>query len=163
MARTTQREMDHDSPRLGELSPQYRFFLNLYTDVRFTTSCSGCQGKTGLRKKPLAIHVDDWGMVILNKTCRFCSYCDLLIAHRDELEAHLARLFAERALERIGKDYLVVGTIERRAWRRGLDVPPAVAQLFAALHDFKDTLHFEPELRWVYTGSGEHPSILRSR
>ena len=35
-------------------------------------------------KLPLVIHVKDWGPISLNKTCRYCSRCDLLIAHKDE-------------------------------------------------------------------------------
>jgi hypothetical protein len=72
--------------RLGQQPPRYRFFLNPYADVRFTT-CPQCGGKTRVRKLPLVIHVDPVQPVALNKTCRYCPSCDLLIAHRDELEA----------------------------------------------------------------------------
>ena len=43
--------------RLGKQPPRYRFFLNPYTDVRFTT-CPQCRGKTSQRKLPLVIHID---------------------------------------------------------------------------------------------------------
>lgn len=32
------------------------------------------------------IHIAPNQPLLLNKTCRYCSYCDLLIAHRDELD-----------------------------------------------------------------------------
>jgi len=44
-------------PQFGKLPPQHRFFLNPYRDMRFT-SCPKCNGKTKLRKLPLAIHVN---------------------------------------------------------------------------------------------------------
>src|SRR6266700_5615395 len=75
-------------PRRGKQPPRYRFFLNPYTDVRFTT-CPQCRGKTSQRKLPLVIHIDPMQLVALNKTCRYCPRCDLLIAHQDELEAWL--------------------------------------------------------------------------
>lgn len=144
-------------PRLGKLPRQYKFFLNPYRDVRFTTSCPGCTGKTKQRKLPLAIHVDDWGMVILNKTCRFCPYCDLLIAHQDEIEAHLAELLAQIAPQAVGNGYLIIGTVERKPWRRGLTDPLSSAEMIEALHDFKDHLQFKPAPIWEDRGKPTRP------
>ena len=152
MARKVKANDNRKRPRLGALPPLYKFFLNPYADVRFTSSCPGCCGKTKQQKLPLAIHVSDWGMVILNKTCRFCRPCELLIAHQDEIEGYLAQLFAEVAPQVIGNDYLVIGTIERRDWRRGLTEPLKNAEMLAALHDFEDHLHFRPPPSWEYTG-----------
>ena len=152
MAREAKRRRNRSKPRLGKLPPLYKLFLNPYTDQRFTSSCPGCSGKTRQRKLPLAIHVDDWGMVILNKTCRFCPYCELLIAHRDQIEAHLVQLFARIAPDAVGSDYLIVGTVERKQWRRGMSSPLTNLEMLEALHDFKDHLRFEPAPRWVYTG-----------
>ena len=157
MARKTERKSNRKKLRLGKLSPLYKFFLNPYTDARFTTSCPGCSGKTRQRKLPLAIHVDGWGMLILNKTCRFCPYCELLIAHRDEIEAHLAQLLPRIAPHREGADYLIVGTVERKDWRRGLTDPLTTAEMLEALHDFRDHLHFEPAPRWKYTARTDGP------
>ncbi len=77
--------------RLGKQPPRHYFFLNPYQDARFT-SCPKCGGKTKLRKLSLVIHVEGPILLSLNKTCRYCLYCDLLIAHQDELEAQLAGL-----------------------------------------------------------------------
>jgi hypothetical protein len=60
MAREANRKRDRSKPRLGKLPPLYKLFLNPYTDVRFTSSCPGCSGKTRQRKLPLAIHVHDF-------------------------------------------------------------------------------------------------------
>ena len=98
-------------PRLGKQPPRYRFFLNPYTDVRFTT-CPQCCGKTRQRKLPLVIHVDPLQLVALNKTCRYCPACDLLIAHQDELEAWLTAFFSEHRPEIVGNDYLLLGGLK---------------------------------------------------
>ena len=137
-----------DIPRLGKQPPRYKFFLNPYQNARFT-SCPECGGKTKQKKLPLAIHVDDAGMVILNKTCRFCPACNLLIAHQDEIEAQLAVVFAERTPEDVGNDYLVVGTVDRPDWQRGRKTPLTNEEMLAALHDFKDMVKYTPSPRWI--------------
>ena len=155
MVERTGSKKPRNLPRLGNQPPAYKFFLNPYTDVRFTTSCPGCSGKTKQRKLPLAIHMDGWGMVMLNKTCRYCPQCDLLIAHKDEVESLLAQLRQQLGADGLGGDYLIVGTVERKDWRRGLTKPLTAREMIEALHDFKDHLRFEPAPRWVYTGSRE--------
>jgi hypothetical protein len=99
-------------------------------------------------------------MVILNKTCRFCPACELLIGHQDEIEGHLSQLFAELAPQVIN-DYLVIGTLERKAWRRGLAERVNNAEMIAALHDFKAYLHFKPAPRREFTGRAKEPAKPR--
>lgn len=135
-------------PRLGDQSPRYKFFLNPYTDVRFTT-CPKCATKSKQRKLPLAIHVEDGGMVILNKTCRYCPGCDLLIVHQDQIENFLTAWFEQQAPEVVGNKYLVVGTLDGADWRRGQDHPMSNDEMLAALHDFRDVLRFELAPRWI--------------
>ena len=137
-----------DIPQLGKQTPRYKFFLNPYQDARFT-SCPECRGKTKQKKLPLAIHVDDAGMVILNKTCRFCPGCDLLIIHQDEIEAQLAAIFAERVPGATDNDYLVVGTLDRPDWQRGRVTPLNNKEMLDALHDFKDVVKYEPLRGWI--------------
>ena len=152
MASKAKKNGDREKTRLGNLTPLYKFFLNPYADVRFTSSCPNCCSKTKQRKLPLAIHVSDCGMVILNKTCRFCTACELVIGHQDEIEGYLTQLFAESEPDVIGDGYFVVGTVERKDWRRGLAEPLTNVEMLAALHDFKDHLHFKPTPRWEYRG-----------
>jgi hypothetical protein len=135
-------------PRLGKLPPRHRFVLNPYRDARFTT-CPTCGGPTRLRKLPLAVHVDPTQLLVLNKSCRLCDGCDLLIVHRDELEAQLAAAFAQLAPEVVGNDYLVLGTVDRADWRRGTKGELTVGDLVDHLHDFADVLRLEPAPRWV--------------
>jgi len=135
--------------RLGKQSPRHNFFLNPYQDVRFT-SCPKCGGKTKQRKLPLVIHIDPMNLLALNKTCRYCPYCDLLIAHQDELEAQLAAIFASRNPEAIGNDYLVLGTIDRAVWRKGVQASLGLQDMLDNLHDFKHVWQFEPaHYGWV--------------
>jgi hypothetical protein len=134
-------------PRLGKQPPRYRFFLNPYTDVRFTT-CPQCGEKTRVRKLPLVIHIDPLQLVALNKTCRYCPRCDLLIAHQDQLEAWLASFFGQQQPEFGGNSYLVVGTEDRAAWRRGTHTPLAISEALEYLHDFIEVVRFEPAPRW---------------
>jgi hypothetical protein len=138
-----------DPGRLGKRPPRYRFFLNPYRDARFTT-CPQCGGKTRVRKLPLVIHVEPAQLVALNKTCRYCPPCDLLIAHQDEIEGFLAAFFSEQRPEIVGNDYLVIGTEDRADWLRGMRSPMFPQETFDCLHDFKDTVRFEPAPRWVW-------------
>ncbi len=130
------------STRLGKQPPRYSFFLNPYPDVRFTR-CPKCSGKTLQRKLPLVIHVDPRNPVSINKTCRYCPTCDLLIAHQHEIEAQLALLFARRDPSLIGNDYLVIGTQDRADWRRGMKTPLTIQEMLESLHDFEEVVRFE--------------------
>jgi len=141
------KKADRSLPRLGKLPPRYRFFLNPYSDARFT-SCPECGAKTRVRKVPLVIHVNPTQSLTLNKTCRLCPRDDLLIAHQDELEAFLASYFGQTRPEVVGNDYLVLGTMDRPVWRQGMKTPPLIGDLRELLHDFRDYVRFEPAPRW---------------
>lgn len=133
--------------QLGKQPPRYRFFLNPYQDMRFT-KCPQCDSKTLLRKLPLVIHVEPMQMLSLNKTCRYCPRCDLLIAHQDDLEHLLASFFTEQKPEVIGNDYLVIGTEDRPAWKRGMQQPLTLQEALEALHDFKEVVTFKITGGW---------------
>jgi hypothetical protein len=121
--------------------------LNPYTDVRFT-NCPQCSKKMRQRKLPLVIHVDPMQLLALNKTCRYCPACDLLIAHQDEIEALLATFFGEQRPEIVGNDYLVVGTEDRADWLRGMKSPQSIENALACLHDFTEVVQFKPASYW---------------
>lgn len=136
-----------DIPRLGKQPPRYTFFLNPYADARFS-NCPKCGGKTKQKKLPLVIHVNEGGMISLNKTCRYCPACELLIAHKDDIEALLAQLFQEREPAVVGNDYLVIGTLDRPDWKRGVSGTITTQETIAALHDFKDVVQFKSMGGW---------------
>jgi hypothetical protein len=65
---------------------KYRFFLNPYTDSAFT-KCPKCDGKTKVKKFPLVIFIEKIKFVLnLNKTCKYCPYCELIIAKKSEFK-----------------------------------------------------------------------------
>jgi hypothetical protein len=150
--------MPKNLPQFGELPPQYNFFLNPYEDQRFTR-CPQCETVMGQRKVPLVIHVDPHYPLSINYTCRYCSRCDLLIAHQHEIERLLAGIFAQRIPEAIGNDYLVLGTFDRAYWKEGTKTPHKSQDLFANLHDFKQVLKFDLRYGWVK----DKPSSERSQ
>jgi hypothetical protein len=127
---------------LGKLHPQYDFFLNPYDDLRFT-SCPKCNTKTNHRKLPLVIWVEPHYPVSLNYTCLYCQTCDLLIAHQNEIEDLLAKIFHTRAPKVVGNDYTVIGTMEKSAWKQGVQKPLDFHNMSENLHDFIQVLKIE--------------------
>src|SRR5437773_11525633 len=103
-ARPTQRH-------IGALSPRYSFALNPYTELRFTI-CPGCGSTTRVRRLALAIHVDQFGMVILRKMCRLCTGCDMVIAHQDELAPLISGRRRRLGRSIVRRGYLVLGTVD---------------------------------------------------
>jgi hypothetical protein len=137
--REQQSHPPHAPKRLGKLPPRYRFLLNPFRDRRFAI-CPNCDGRTLLRKVPLVIHVDPINPMVINKSCRYCPACELLIAHQDEVEAELAAFFARRTPDLVGNSYLVIGTLDRDVWKRGVAEPLAIQEMVEQLHDFVEVL-----------------------
>lgn len=135
--------------RFGKLTPRYTFALNPYRDVRFST-CPKCKRLTHLRKFPLLIHVDEFGAFALGKTCRYCTKCELIIAHQDELEPVMANMFAQLAPQIVGNEYFVLGTVEKKVWKQGLTAQLSLETIREHTADFKKyvTLEYQPA-QWV--------------
>lgn len=134
------------STRIGKLPPRYSFMLNPHSEVRLS-KCPKCQKLTHLRKFALFIHIDEWGPMTLGKTCRYCSRCELIMVHRDELEAQLAHSFSQIAPEVIGNEYMVLGTVEKKVWQEGLrGRGQQLAEILKHVADFKKEydLEYEP-------------------
>ncbi len=130
--------------QIGKQSPRHRFFLNPYQDERFTT-CPRCGFKTRPRKFSLVIHVDPIYPLLLDKICRYCYHCDLLIVHQDQLEEQLTAHFSTFNPEMIGNDYLVIGTIDRAEWKRDKQDELSAQEMIEHLHDFKEVITFQPK------------------
>lgn len=121
----------HQTDRLGALAPRFAFILNPHTDTRFT-KCARCRTRTNVRKLPLVIHVESFGLVLLGKTCRLCLRCDTLVAHKAELDALL------RAVVDVPEpEYVVLGTIDRHVYRRGLAGVASLDDVKEHMADFK--------------------------
>jgi hypothetical protein len=69
------------------------------------------------RKFALIIHIENGDLTILGKTCRYCPVCELIIAHQNDLEAEIVNSFSRLDPEILGKPYLVIGTVQLKAWR----------------------------------------------
>ena len=136
--------MAHEQ-KLGKLPPRYSFALNPYQEMRFS-KCPVCDRPTRLRKFVLFIYIDRFGPMALGKTCRFCTGCELIVVHQDELEHELTVALESRAPDVIGNEYVVLGTMDRKVWRRGLgDAPSVPADIFDHIADFKKELELEYE------------------
>jgi Zn-finger nucleic acid-binding protein len=123
--------------RIGKLPPRYSLLLNSHAEVRLS-KCPKCQKVTHLRKFALFVHIDEWVPMALGKTCRYCSRCEMVMVQRAELEAELARGVSQRAPQVIGNDYLVLGTMEKKMWREGLDgEAKPLAEMLKHVADFK--------------------------
>ena len=138
--------------RFGQLPPRYTFALNPHQDIRFS-KCPKCRRASYPRKFPLLIHVDKFGPLVLGKTCRYCSKCEFIIAHQDELESELLAIFTELAPTAIGNDYFVLGTVKTKAWRKSLDKEGSLEELRPHTADIKEyvTVEYEPA-RWALKG-----------
>jgi hypothetical protein len=117
--------------RLGALPPRYAFILNPHADCGFT-KCPRCGTRTNVRKLSLVIHVEGFGLVLLGKTCRLCLRCETLMAHKAELDKLISA-----AINVPGQAYVVLGTIDRRVYRRGLSGRASLDDVKAHMADFK--------------------------
>lgn len=134
--------------RIGGLPPRYSFILNPYIDVRLS-KCPKCDGPTHTRKFALFIHVDDWGPLVFGKTCRYCTRCELIVAHQDEVEAELAYSLSRIAPQAVGGKYLVVGTMDRKVWQQGLrGGGTRLAASLEHIAEFKKVLELKVEGGW---------------
>ena len=145
--------------QIGGRPPQYNFILNPYPDVR-VSRCPICDRKTGQRKVPLLIHIDPMHPIALGYTCRYCRHCDLLIGHKPQIEHLLTALFSQYNPSVIGNDYLIMGTVEKKAWREGLAQPKSIPEMMAHLSSFKT---YYRELRLTQPGwypKGKNPPVM---
>ena len=148
--------------QFGKLPPKYSFILNPHAGTR-VSSCPLCEKPTHMRKFALMIHVDDFGLMILGKTSRYCSPCELIITHQNELEEEFKHSFKQKNLAMIGKPYLVIGTVDMETWKEQMAQPGGNSTLEDVRHhmaDFKKVLDlkFTPQ-RW----GPMTPSQIRER
>jgi len=99
--------------RIDKLPQRYSLMLNPHTEVRLS-KCPKCQNATHLRKFALFIHIDEWGPMVLGKTCRYCSRCAMVMVQRTELELELAHGLSQIAPQVTAKHYLVLARWKRK-------------------------------------------------
>jgi len=128
--------------KLKRENRRHYFFLNSYKDAAFT-KCPKCESNTLLRKFPLVIHINPRQVLVLNKKCRYCAGCDLIIARKPEVESLMAAICEDKNPEIIGNDYLIVGTLEKRDWRARNSIGDDV-ETIERMCVFKGVWDFEP-------------------
>ena len=140
--------------RLGALSPRYAFVLNPHVRERFSR-CPSCAARTRVRKLPLVVHVehlDGPRLLLLNKTCRLCVVCETLVVDQSALDhVIIATGLSAVATPR----YVVLGTLDRRVWRRGLDGDAQLADIRAHMADFRRYLRVDvTPAHWALPNEG---------
>ena len=142
--------------------PQKRrhyFFLNPYEDAAFT-KCPKCESETRIRRFPLVIHIDPQQLFLLNKQCRYCTRCDLIIARKSEVESLMAAAFEQSKPQIIGNNYLVMGVAERKDWRESKKGQMSQGETIERMLVFKDVLNFEPvRFGWYREPENQAPRL----
>lgn len=134
---------------------RHYFFLNPYEDAAFT-KCPKCESKTKIRKFPLVIHIDPEQILILNKKCRYCVNCDLIIVKKSKLESLMAASFEESKPEIVGNNYFVMGVAERTDWLEGKKGKLPQGETIERMFVFKNALNFEPvHYGWYHEGESK--------
>jgi Zn-finger nucleic acid-binding protein len=134
---------------LGALPKRYKFILNPHIDLRLST-CPKCERLTYPRKFPLFIHVGGTApgafAAILGKTCKYCPKCEIIIAHKDELDPLVEEQRVRLAPHLASNDYFVLGTVELKFWKKGLTEPQTMDEMMKHTAQFKDhlTLDYRP-------------------
>lgn len=129
--------------RIGKQPAKYDFLLNPHVGIRLS-KCPTCDRPTHLRKFALLIHSDGWGLLTLGKTGKYCARCELIIVHKDELDAEMAHCLARLAPDAVGRQYVVLGTMDRKVWQKGLHTEgQSLAEALESVADFKKVLQLE--------------------
>jgi len=121
---------------------RHYFFLNPYGDIAFTR-CPKCEEKTKIRKYCLVIHIEPKHLSSLNKSCRYCPKCDLIIVKQADLEGLLIAICERNAPEIIGNEYFVFGTMDRKDWKNGQTGKMSQQEAIKRSYPFKDVWKFE--------------------
>ena len=78
----------------------------------------------------------------LNKTCKYCPDCDLVIAKKQELEPLIQTFVQMHNPQHVENDYLVLGTIDKKLWAKGKHTPLDNSEIFNNLFVFEEVLNF---------------------
>jgi len=132
---------------------RFKLFLNPYESMAFTR-CPQCDAKTRQRKLPLVIHIEPHTMVVLNKTCRFCPTCELVIVRQSQLDPLLTATAPSEESQIIHGDYVLVGTLDRKDWREGDKGLLAPADVVDRVWLFEKQWFFEIRRGWTLAGDG---------
>jgi hypothetical protein len=139
---------------------KYNFILNPYPDYR-VSRCPFCENRAGQRKIPLLIHIEPSDYIALYYTCKYCKECDLLIAHKHEIEHLLTCIFLQNDPEVIGNNYMILGTVEKKAWREGMKQSKEIKEIIPYVSEF---ITYYKELRMTQAGwfhKDQKPPVMK--
>jgi len=126
--------------QVGQTKPRY-LRLNPYTDVRREQMPRLTKRPTHLRSLAIFVHIDGWGpLLVLGKTCRDCTPCELVMANCDELEAETGTQPRPVVPTKPGFGLYGVGTVwnSRRAGKGSREAANAIGTCWSHLADCKN-------------------------
>jgi hypothetical protein len=80
---------------------------------------------------------------MLNKKCKYCTTCDLIIAKKSEVESLMSYKFERVDPSIVGNKYFVFGTLSRSDWQQYSKTPTGSGIAIDEVYVFKDVLDFE--------------------
>jgi len=152
--------MAKPKPRFGKLPPRYRFALNPFAEVRWSR-CPRCEKLMHARKFALLIAFSDFEFLTLGKTCRYCTPCELIIAHQHEMEDEIAIFRASHPGHGLG-EWFVLGTGDRKTWETSLRAQVTLDALREHTSDIEHPLILhDPRRLWMPAPEGNAGSKPR--
>ncbi len=119
---------------------RFNFFLNSYSDTAFT-KCPKCEGKTKVKKLPLTVIMEKNKAILnVNKTCKYCPYCELLIAKKCEMDLIVKQFLGVSAISE--KDYQIIGTLDKTLYRQIINNTITGDKSLSGVAIFKDVWNF---------------------
>lgn len=92
-------------------------------------------------------------LVSLNKSCKFCPYCELIIGQKSEIETYLSQIISNFGFQFNSDNYFVFGTMDRKDWKKSQKEPLNQGKALDVIYRFKDILDFEIQpAGWYYEG-----------
>lgn len=134
-------------PRLGKLAPRFTLIVNPYMDCRYST-CPICKKATYARKFALFIHVGpaaERSGIVLGKTGKYCSKCELIIMHEFEIREQIAASGRFATSKNKDAQFLVLGTVKMKVWKQSLEDPKSIGGIFEHMADIKSYYEVEYE------------------
>jgi hypothetical protein len=128
-----------------DMKKRHYFLLNPYEGCAFTR-CPKCNNKTKVRKFSLVIHIDPRQMLLLNKQCKYCPSCDLIIVKEEGLKQLMVASIDQVRPAIVGNDYLVMGTVERKDWRESNQKQMEPTEIIKRMYVFKDVWNLKVTL-----------------
>lgn len=141
--------MYKQKPQFGKKKPRYLFAINQYDNYR-CSKCPRCKKNMAIRKFALLIHIDEFGILNLGKSCRYCSKCEFIIVHKNDLESILAYTMEQRDPSVIGNEYFVFGTVDLEKWKESCyEKPATMDDLLKSSSDFKEYVDLKLQGGWM--------------